>query len=368
MPDHGLDATIQPMSTAFAIAYPTNRSLLARALLPLVQPRAYLRAVHFLLMFPLGIGYFVFFVTAFAVGGALIWTFVGPPLLLLALFISLYIGDLEVWLVNVTTKEGIHRPPKVLEGVTSLRDKVWTRVIDPSMWTGVLYEIVQFPVGIASFVIVVAGFSVAGMAIAAPLIVWLDDRAFTSGDGHVWFGLDTPLKAAALVPLGLLAWFLTMHLVTVLSSVHAMWARLMLGSRSRRRPHEAQPQAPEPPPDLPVALLPPVEPVPVAEPAPLIEPPPRADGDHAPQGGDWGVHPALGELTPREREVLLLAVRGYSNADICEACYISEGTVKTHIRHILAKLDLLDRTQLIVFAYEQGIVQPARRRVAMVSS
>jgi DNA-binding NarL/FixJ family response regulator len=63
--------------------------------------------------------------------------------------------------------------------------------------------------------------------------------------------------------------------------------------------------------------------------------------------------------------VLLLVASGYSNADICEACYISEGTVKTHVRHILAKLELTDRTQLIVFAYEQGIVQPARRPVAV---
>jgi DNA-binding CsgD family transcriptional regulator len=353
------------MSTAFSIAYPAERSMLARALLPLVQPRAYLRAIHFLLMFPLGLAYFVFFVTTFAFGGALIWTLVGPPVLLLALFVSLYIGDLEAWLVNVTTGEGIRRPPKVLEGVTSLRDKVWTRVIDPSTWTGLLYQVAQFPIGVAAFVTVVVGFSVSAALIGAPLIAWLASDPDDVATGPFELSLNDPLHAALLVPLGLLAWFVTMHVVTLLSSLHAMWARLMLGSRSRRRRDTGEPAAPDPAPGGPIALLPPGEPVPPPiAPATVAEPPPRSDGEHSSDDG-VGVHPALSELTPREYEVLLLAVRGYSNADICEACYISEGTVKTHIRHILAKLELTDRTQLIVFAYEQGIVQPSRRPVAM---
>ncbi len=213
------------MSTAFSVAYPSDRSLLARALLPMVQWRAYLRAIHFLAMFPLGIGYFAFFVTAFAVGGSLIWTFVGPPVILLALFISLYIGDVEAWMVNVSTGEGIHRPPKVVEGATTLREKVWTRLIDPSTWTGVLYEVVQFPVGIASFVIVIAGFSVAGWLISAPLVVGLDPHSLELSDGPFNIAIDKWWEATPLVPLGFVAWFITMHTITVLSALHAMWAR-----------------------------------------------------------------------------------------------------------------------------------------------
>lgn len=356
------------MNTAFSVAYPNNRSLLARALLPMVQPRAYLRAVHFLLMFPLGVAYFVFFVTAFAFGGALIWTFIGPPVLLLALFVSLYIGDLEAWLVNVSTGEGIRRPPKVMEGVTSLRDKVWTRVIDPSTWTGVVYEVVQFPVGVAAFVTVVVGLSVAGMFVAAPLIAWLDDGAFDLENGPFGLEIDDPLNAAVLVPLGLAAWFVTMHAVTLLSAVHAAWARFMLGTRAKRQPGTGEPVSPEGPSGLPVALLAPVEediePEVVEEVAPAND---GAGGPPSPHGGP-DAHPALAELTAREREVFALVVRGYSNADIGEACFISEGTVKTHIRHILAKLDLLDRTQLIVFAYEKGIVVPSQRPVAMAAA
>jgi DNA-binding NarL/FixJ family response regulator len=64
------------------------------------------------------------------------------------------------------------------------------------------------------------------------------------------------------------------------------------------------------------------------------------------------------ELTERELEVLREMARGASNAEIAERLYISETTVKTHVNHILAKLDVRDRIQAVVLAYEQGLVEP----------
>ena len=63
-------------------------------------------------------------------------------------------------------------------------------------------------------------------------------------------------------------------------------------------------------------------------------------------------------LTEREREVLLELVRGASNAEIGERLFLSEGTVKTHVGRILSKLDLRDRVQAVVWAYEHQLVRP----------
>ena len=63
-------------------------------------------------------------------------------------------------------------------------------------------------------------------------------------------------------------------------------------------------------------------------------------------------------LTPRETEILRLVARGLSNAEISEALFIAEQTTKTHVGRILSKLDLRDRAQAVVFAYETGLVRP----------
>lgn len=79
---------------------------------------------------------------------------------------------------------------------------------------------------------------------------------------------------------------------------------------------------------------------------------------HAKQPPTGSAHDALAELTDREREVLALIAEGLTNTEIGERLYMSPATARTHVSRILGKLDARDRSQLVMLAYESGLVRP----------
>ena len=204
------------------------------------DPQSYLNVLYLLLAFPLGIGYFVFLVTgtSLGIGLAIIW--VGIPILLIVLVVSWALCQFERALAVLLLKEDI--PPVARDdpsagsgaGVSGLSIEerlfvnVWRRLkahlSNRLTWTGIVYLLLKFPAGIASFVVVVTLVSLTFAFVGAPLYYSVDDGI----DLGVW-QVDVLWEAAILSVAGVFVGFISLNVMNVAAFLSGRLARVMLG-------------------------------------------------------------------------------------------------------------------------------------------
>lgn len=235
------------MREAFAVVYGRYDSLAGRVLGPVVAPRTYLRALHLLVAFPLGVAYVVTLTLGLAVGGALVWTLVGPVVLVALLYLAGWAADMEAWLVRAVARVEAPRGSPGSPAGESWRSRLRARLSERSTWTGLAYLLLQGPLGLGGFVAVTVLGAVSLGLLTGPLVVWIGQAASGDDRTELWDGgpgFDTPGDAWWLVPLGVVAVVIAAHAICALSACHAAWARLMLTRASLPEQESRVPREP----------------------------------------------------------------------------------------------------------------------------
>ncbi len=187
------------------------------------EPQSYLNIVYLLLAFPLGTFYFVFLVTGLSLGFGLIITLVGIPILLLVLSGSWVLCRFERQVAITLLNEDI--PLSVSPPASG---GLWSRVKvllkDRVTWTGVLYLLLKFPLGIMTFTIAVTLIAVTVGFLAAPTYMW-------TSDSIVWgsWSFDPFPWSWILTIIGIPMVFISLHLMNAIAVVFGRMTRVMLG-------------------------------------------------------------------------------------------------------------------------------------------
>ena len=203
------------------------------------DPQSYINIVYLLLSFPLGTAYFVFLVTGISLGFGLLIIWVGVPILVLVLAGSWVLCELERVLAIGLLKEDIPSTPResISGPVVDVQDLsagerlfvgTWRRLkahlANRLTWTGMLYLLLKFPVGIANFTIAVTLISVTLFLLTAPAYMWTSDP-LEWGD----WSIDPFPWSWILTVIGIPMVFVSLHLMNATALVSGRLARVMLG-------------------------------------------------------------------------------------------------------------------------------------------
>lgn len=200
---------------------------------PLVWPGSWIRIFYLLLGFPIGLAWFVFYVTGLSLGIGLFILAVGALILGAVFLAALPLGAGERWLANRMLNADIGPTgftlPDEAGGVVEWLNET---VSNPVTWKAHLFLLARFPLGLASWIVVVVSLSVSGALTFAPVILAL------GGDVRIgsWAATTGP-EALGLTGVGLVAFVATIHLLNGLACLWAGLARMLLG-RSVPEPAE----------------------------------------------------------------------------------------------------------------------------------
>jgi hypothetical protein len=193
--------------------------------------QAYLNLLYLLMTFPLGIFYFVFLVTGLALGIPLVIIWLGVPILLLVGVISWALASFERYLAINWLKEDV---PAMVHP-SSEGDDLWTRFrahfTNPVTWKSLLYLFMKFPLGIATFVVVVTLVSMTLGFLTMPITYpYLQDFqvGVSLGPGLPGWQIDSMSDAVLAALIGLMLWPVTLHVMNGLAWLHAKFAKVML--------------------------------------------------------------------------------------------------------------------------------------------
>jgi signal transduction histidine kinase len=202
--------------------------VIARLARDILDPRSYGRIAYLLLAFPLGVIEFCFLVTAIAFGVGTAVTLIGIPVLIFTVYAWRWLADLERHLIALLTGIEIPSPYRAEPPGASWWDKLKLRLADPATWKDLVFLLLQFPLGIASFVVATVVLGVAIGFLWAPAYYW----AVPDGIEVGLFSADTLAEALALMPLGALALFVGIPALGALGRLYGLLAAVLLGSNA----------------------------------------------------------------------------------------------------------------------------------------
>src|SRR5919108_2625806 len=192
----------------------------------IVDPRTYGRIGYLLLAFPLGVIEFCFLVTAISFGVSTAITLIGIPVLIFTVYIWRWLAGLERQLIGLLTGIHISSPYRAVRSGASWWEKLKSTLADPATWKDLVFLLLQFPLGIASFVIATVVLGVAIGALWAPAYYWAIEDGIDVGLFHA----DTLIEALALMPIGALVLFVGVPVLGALGRLYGLLASVLLGS------------------------------------------------------------------------------------------------------------------------------------------